>query len=45
VPKKTQSSNLSGMQSRAGPTIHEAQHSYSYYDHDHHRHSAIGVAF
>ncbi|KAL2797055.1 hypothetical protein BJX66DRAFT_118754 [Aspergillus keveii] len=45
VPKQTQSSNLPGMHSRAGPTIHEAQHSYSYYDHDHHRHSAIGVAF
>ncbi|KAL2811035.1 hypothetical protein BJX63DRAFT_294253 [Aspergillus granulosus] len=45
LPKQPQLSNLSEMHSRAGPTILEAQHSYSYYNHDHHRHSAIGVAF
>ncbi|KAL2851999.1 hypothetical protein BJY01DRAFT_104438 [Aspergillus pseudoustus] len=44
-PKQMQSSNLSEVHSHADPTIHEAQHSYSYYNHDHHRHSAIGVAF
>ncbi|KAL4870053.1 hypothetical protein BDV12DRAFT_166507 [Aspergillus spectabilis] len=51
APRQTQSSTLSDEHTRAHPTIYEAQQQHSlnntfdYYTHDHHRHSAIGVAY
>lgn len=54
TPRQTHSSNLSEENPRSHPTIHEARqhspdnkssyHTPAYY-HDHHNHSAIGVAF
>ncbi|KAL3461596.1 hypothetical protein BJX64DRAFT_300117 [Aspergillus heterothallicus] len=45
LPKQIQSSSLSEVHSLARPTSRDPQHNYSHYSHDHHRHSAIGVAF
>ncbi|KAL4933345.1 uncharacterized protein BDV17DRAFT_107142 [Aspergillus undulatus] len=55
APRQTQSSILSDEHVHSHPTIHEAQQQYSpnpnhafdypNYAYDHHRHSAIGVAF